>query len=48
MRGGVAIYDVVKGTVTNVAEQTGFLFSSQIECVKSNKGKLAAVVYEGD
>ena len=34
--GGVAIYDVVNNTVTNVAEHPGFKFSGKYGCVKSS------------
>ena len=44
--GGVAIYDVVNNTVTNVAEHPGFKFSGKYGCVKSNYDQITAIVSE--
>ena len=43
--GGVAIYNIVTGNVTDVAEISGFAFVSQIStCTISKKGQIAAIV----
>ena len=43
--GGVAIYDVVTGNVTDVASTEGFAFVSQIStCTFTKKGQIAMIV----
>ena len=43
--GGVVIYDVVTGNVTEAAEVGGFAFVSQIStCTFTKKGQIATIV----
>ena len=44
--GGVAIYDVVNNTITNVADHPGFLFNTSFGCVKSGYNQITAIVSE--
>ena len=45
--GGVAIYNVVTGSVTEVADTSGFAFITSVNtCIMTRKGQIAAIVLD--
>ena len=47
--GSVAIYNVVTGSVTDVADTSGFAFITSVNtCTMTKKGQIAAIVLDKD